>query len=315
VAWLAPWVQIPPPALYAEPTGVTGELFNYAFWMQKQGYRPSTTRSSISTLKAVAKKAKLLNQDAVKTHLASMKVSASRKEKICQDLARFYKFKQTPFDVPRYHRIASLPFLPQEKEIDQLISACGKKTATFLQLLKETGIRPGEAWELKWKHFDFERASVTITPEKGSNARQLRMSSRLIAMLNALPRRYEFCFRNPMIEPERSMRTYQKVFAEQRRRIALKLQNPRIEAISFRTLRHWRASSLYHSTKDILLVKSELGHKSLTSTLVYTHLILFKDDDYVCKVARSIEEGRSLIESGFEYVTEFEDAKLFKKRK
>jgi integrase len=304
-------VKIPPPA----PTSSLSEILAFGFWMRKQGYRPSTIRSTIDTLKAVAKKANLLDPEAVKMHLASANVSVGRKEKICQDLARFYKFKQIPFQMPRYHRIDTLPFVPQEKEVDQLISASGKKTATFLQLLKETGIRPGEAWALRWKDFDFERGSVTITPEKGSNARQLKISSRLIAMLNALPRPYEYCFRNPKIDPEKSMRTYQKVFEEQRKRIALKLQNPRINAISFRTLRHFRASTLYHKTKDILLVKSELGHKSLTSTLVYIHLISFKDDDYVCKAARSIEESRSLIESGFEYVTDFEEAKLFRKRK
>ena len=53
----------------------------------------------------------------------------------------------------------------------------------------------------------------------------------------------------------------------------------------------------------------------MTSTLVYTHLISFKDDDYVCKVARSVEEAGTLIENGYEYVTDFEQAKLFRKRK
>jgi integrase len=314
VLW-ASWVQIPPPAPITEPTGFNGELFNFALWMQKQGYSPSTIRSSIRTLRAVAKKANLLNQDAVKIHLTSRNVSIGRKEKICQDLARFYKFKQLAFEMPRYRRIESVPFVPLETEIDQLISASGKKTATFLQLLKETGVRPGEAWQLKWRHFDFERASVTITPEKGSNARQLKISNRLIAMLNALPHQYEYSFRNPEIDPEKSMRTYQKVFEEQRKRIARKLQNPRINAISFKSLRHWRASNLYHRTKDILLVKTQLGHKSLTSTLVYTHLISFKEDDYVCKAAQTIEEAKPLIESGFEYVTTYERYMIFRKRK
>ena len=76
-------------------------------------------------------------------------------------------------------------------------------------------MRPGEAWALRWKDFDFDRASVTITPEKGSNARQLRISSCLIAMLNALPHTYETCFRNSKTDPEKSMR-YQKSFEEQR---------------------------------------------------------------------------------------------------
>ena len=42
---------------------------------------------------------------------------------------------------------------------------------------KETGIRPGEAWALRWKGGDFEKPSVTITPEKGSNARQSELLS------------------------------------------------------------------------------------------------------------------------------------------
>ena len=145
--------------------------------LDAQGYRSSTIHAAISAIKAIAKKASLLDPEAVKTHLASRKVSVGRKVKICEDLARFYKFKGIPFQPPRYRRIDTIPFVPQEKEVDQLISGCGKKTATFLQLLKETGMRPGEAWTLRWKDFDYDRASVTITPEKGSNARQLRIST------------------------------------------------------------------------------------------------------------------------------------------
>jgi integrase len=303
-------VKVPPPA----PAPNLSEILAFGFWMRKQGYRPSTIQATISTLKAIAKKASLLNPDDVKTHLASRKVSESRKEKICVDLARFYKFKGILFQIPRYHRVDTLPFVPLEKEVDQLISSCGKKTATFLQLLK-TGVRPGEAWALRWKDLDFERAAVTVTPEKGSNARQLKISSHLIAMLNALPHLYEYCFRNPKIDPEKSMRTYQRTFEEQRRRAASKLQNPRISAITFRTLRHFRASTLYHRTKDILLVKMQLGHKSLTSTLVYTHLISFKDDDYVCKVATTREERGKLIENGFTFVAKEGEEWYFRKRK
>jgi integrase len=204
-------VKIAPPALSSN----LSEILAYGFWMRREGYRPSTIQAAISALKAIARKANLLNPEAVKTHLALRKVSLSRKTKICEDLTRFYKFKQIPFQTPRYRRIDTIPFVPQEKEVDQLISGCGKKTATFLQLLKETGMRPGEAWALRWKDFDFDRASVTITPEKGSNARQLRISSCLIAMLNALPHTYETCFRNSKTDPEKSMR-YQKSFEEQR---------------------------------------------------------------------------------------------------
>ena len=58
-----------------------------------------------------------------------------------------------------------------------------------------------------------------------------------------------------------------------------------------------------------------LGHKNIRNTLVYTHLVNFEsDDDYVCKVVKSVEDAKALIETGFEFVTEFQDAKLFRRR-
>ena len=61
----------------------------------KQGYRQSTIRSCVGTLKSVAKKADLLNQESVKTYLVSSKVSVGRKD---LSRLRFYKFKHTVWD-------------------------------------------------------------------------------------------------------------------------------------------------------------------------------------------------------------------------
>jgi hypothetical protein len=71
----------------------------------------------------------------------------------------------------------------------------------------------------------------------------------------------------------------------------------------------------YHRTKDILYVMRLLGHKSLKNTIVYTSLVSFEKDEYICKVARTVEEAKDLVEHGFEYVTDMDDAKLFRIRK
>ena len=95
-----------------------------------------------------------------------------------------------------------------------------------------------------------------------------------------------------------------------------KLQNPRLLRIHFHTLRHWKAVFEYAKTKDVLYVQKLLGHKSLKTTLHYIqHIVLPQNEEYICKVAKTIEEATDLIEVGFQYVTEIDDAKLFRKLK
>jgi len=107
----------------------------------------------------------------------------------------------------------------------------------------------------------------------------------------------------------------EKAFRKQRKRIAHKLGNSRILQIHFHTFRHWKATTEYHKTKDILHVMQLLDHKNIKNTLIYTQLQNFQDDDYVCKAAMTVAEASQLIEAGFEYVTEMENVKLFRKRK
>jgi len=71
----------------------------------------------------------------------------------------------------------------------------------------------------------------------------------------------------------------------------------------------------YHRTKDLLHVMQLLEHKNIMNTLVYTHLTNFDSEEYVCKVAKTIDDAKALVEQGFDYVTEVESMKLFKKRK
>lgn len=210
---------------------------------------------------------------------------------------------------PIYRRVRKLPFIPTESEIDQLIAGCSKRIATLLQMLKETGMRSGEACDLlKWTDIDFEQRSIRITPEKGSNPRILPLSPKLIEMLREIPKNSTSVFG---VNSDRMRHN----FGEQRRRIAAKLKNSRITQITFHTFRHWKATMEYYKTRDILHVKEVLGHKSLNSTMLYTQLISFKDDEFSATVAHSEEEACKLIEAGFEYICDFGQNKIFRKRK
>jgi hypothetical protein len=58
-----------------------------------------------------------------------------------------------------------------------------------------------------------------------------------------------------------------------------------------------------------------MGHKKLETTLIYTQLLNLNDDEWICKTATNIKESTQLIEAGFEYITEQDGLKLFRKRK
>lgn len=84
---------------------------------------------------------------------------------------------------------------------------------------------------------------------------------------------------------------------------------------STHTFRHWKATTEYAKTKDILRVMKMLGHKSIQNTLLYTQLVNFENDEFYSANAKTVEETQKLIEAGFEYVCNFEEIKLFRKRK
>jgi len=111
------------------------------------------------------------------------------------------------------------------------------------------------------------------------------------------------------------LKTMHRMYVDQRKRIAAKTKNPRLQRITFHTFRHWKATMEYHKTKDILYVMKLLGHKNINNTLVYTQLVDFGEEEYITKVAWTLEEACKLVEAGFEYVCEVEGAKIFRKRK
>jgi len=135
------------------------------------------------------------------------------------------------------------------------------------------------------------------------------MSEKLVAMLYRLPKDDKHIFGG------QSWRITFNNFNAQRKNATRKLGNPRLLRIHFHTLRHWKATMEYHRTKGILYVMKLLGHKSIDNTLIYTQLVEFEGDDYCSAVATTVDEAKKLIESGFEYVCDYENVMLFRKRK
>jgi len=287
------------------------KILEYAWTLKKQGYAESTIEGRVKILKRLIRLgADLYDPESVKEAIAKNNCSEARKELMVEAYSHFLLFIGGKWEPPKYRRVETLPFIPTEREIDDFIAGCSntKRLAAYLQLLKETGMRSGEASKLKWTDVDFENGTVRVTPEKGSSPRILKISNKLMAMLNALPKNSATIFPNVTI--------MRKSFARQRIRLANKLQNPRLLQITFHTFRHWKATMEYARTRDILHVMKLLGHKNIKNTLIYTQLVNFKDDEFICKAATTSEEAKQLVEAGFDYVcTSPDGVMLFRKRK
>jgi hypothetical protein len=73
------------------------------------------------------------------------------------------------------------------------------------------------------------------------------------------------------------------------------------------------------SNQRSLYVMDFLGHTSLQHTRKYVQLekAIFHNhnDDFLCKVAKTPEKAKELIELGFEFVNEINGSYLYRKRK
>jgi integrase/transposase-like protein len=289
-----------------DPATLKGLIIQYAFWLKKRG---NTSPEYPRILQRLAKRgANLLDPESVKESIAKHQCKNGTKLQEVYAYDAFAKMLKIQWERPHYVQEDHLPFIPEERELDQLIAACrSKRMATFLQTLKETFADPTEALRIQW--IDLTGNVITInSPVKGHKAGSMTISNRLIAMLSSLPRTSERIFPTTYDSMASSFQTLRKRAAEI-------LKNPRINAISFTTFRHWGATMTYHYTKNILLVKDLLRHKSLDSTMKYTRLIQFKDDDYEIAAATTLEEDTELLKVGFEYVTERNSIKLYRKPK
>ena len=293
-----------------------GKILEYTWWLKKNGKSDATIEGRTKILRTLVKRgANLYDPETLKDIIAKQPWCSGRKNNACDAYSSFLKMANGKWESPNYQTIRKLPFIPKETEIDQLIAGCSKRMATFLQTLKETGARCGEIWKLRWEDIDFESKIVNITAEKNSNPRAVHLSNKLLEMIEKLPKTYAdrvFSF------PSQPVDHHANNFNHQRKRIAHKLQNPRLLKIHFHTFRHFRGTMLYHKTKDMYYVMQALGHKNIKNTLLYVQLeeALFQgEQDYISKVAKTEKEICSLVDAGFEYVTDFEGARIFRKRK
>jgi integrase len=281
--------------------------------MKREGYAESYIHAVGKRLRHLARYVSLDNPEMVKDYIASKQCSPAFKETLVEAYDLYVKANNMHWNKPYYKRYDKLPKIPNEEKINLIIANCSQKYALAFSMIKDLGLRPIELTWLRVKDIDLENGIVNITSAKHCNARALKLKQSTLLMLKTYIAEKNLSL-NDRLFPIKSSSLSEK-WRNVRNKVSEKLKDPSLKTIRVYDLRHWKASIEYHRTKDLLYVKSLLGHRDLRATLRYTHLLESKDDEYVSAIARTVEEARKLIESGFEYVCEIDGVKLFRKRK
>jgi len=242
-----------------------------------------------------------------------MNGSQTYKQNLCKAYKKYIEYYKLQWTNPHYQRDTKTFKLPLKERLEMLIARAGKALSRKLQLSYETGMRPIEVVNLKVKDIDFERHLIYPNVFKHGNARALKFSEKLEATLRQHIQENKLQPNDKLFNTPQH--TYGNNFREMRNELAKKLNDPALATISLYSYRHYFATMLYEKTKDILYVKQQMGHKSLESTMVFTHLTNFNEEEYTVKTATNIQQITELLEHGFQYIQEVDGIRLYRKRK
>jgi integrase len=297
------------------PSVENGNVIKTLWEMKKEGKADATIKNVKKALSALSNRCNLSDPEAVKIFIATLDSSNGYKKNLSYAYDCYVKFNGLTWKKPKYFVDSKFPKIPQKAHINAIIADVSKRLRLAICISRDTGLRPIEIMRLRLRDVDLAKGAIYPATAKHGSPRMLKLKSATLQMLNAYlvdvhiePNEKRFGCWNSDI--------YGRKFRTTRNRVAYKLNDPTIKTIRLYDLRHYFATMLFAKTNDILFVKQQMGHKKLDNTMKYTQILnLDHDDNYTCKIAQTIEEDRELIENGFQFVTERDGLKIYRKRK
>lgn len=170
---------------------------------------------------------------------------------------------------PYTKRHQRLPIVLSRDEIQIILEGVKNiKHKTALSLAYGAGLRVSELINLRVSDLDFGMAQIIIRHGKGGKDRVTMMPQKLSDTLRNLTAGKEG--KDFVFESERggklTTRTLQMVFARALKQAGIG------KAATFHSLRHSFATHLLENGIDIRQIQELLGHSSITTTQIYTHV-------------------------------------------
>ena len=180
-------------------------------------------------------------------------------------------------------RSKKLPVFLSVEEQNQLLNVfntqyiCSHRNKTLCLFLLKTGLRISEAIEMKWQHINLMTGQVIVHQGKGSKDRIVYISENTITKLSLWRERQsaewgnaDYVFTNRYCKKLDDCDIREMLLTYSRKAKIEKNVTPHV-------LRHSFATELLRESKNIRLVQKALGHSSLSTTMIYTHIV---DDDF-----------------------------------
>jgi integrase/recombinase XerD len=159
--------------------------------------------------------------------------------------------------------------LSREEVLKFLQCILPRKQRMLLTTMYATGMRVGEAVQLRVNDIDSKRMTILVSRGKGNKQRLVPLSPKLLAEL----RLFWQTHRNPVWlfpshEPDRPLNiaSVERMCARARVRAGLKRR------FNTHALRHTFATELLEAGVDLFSIQKILGHRSLSTTANYTHV-------------------------------------------
>jgi len=240
---------------------IAEKIVNYLLYLKRLGRKDSTIETYNSYI-TILSKSNLDDPEEIALFInENWKENSTRSVAVCAYDSFLTSMGKT-WNKPNYKQESKKPFIPTDEELSQAIITGKKRSMAFTSLLYETGCRTNEAERIQWDDIDYARKKIYIKASKNGNSRFISVSDNLLNMLGRLPRTDKQTY----LFPKRGRNTRRASFSKRMKRLARLTNNTRYCKIHFHTFRHAFALRTYHRTKDILHVKTLLGHRSLMTT-------------------------------------------------
>lgn len=178
-----------------------------------------------------------------------------------------------PYQVPMRKFDSYLPFVPTKEEVFTFISTIPDlKVKAMVVLLYSAGLRVGEVCHLKYQDIERKNMRIHISHGKNRTDRFAILSPNALEILSDYWRAYnkpmDWLFPKQHKQSNKPIDTFflSRHISNHEKRLGWE---PRFTCHSFR---HAFGTHLYESGTDLLVIKSLLGHKSLSSTMIYVSL-------------------------------------------